>query len=171
MWWMGKTVAAVSIITVLSACGANEGKFITQAEEILSEKMEQEPQEVTSKKFGLNLYLPEEAVLEQLSEDEFKVDYMGQVYVIMLGEEDREESKEEIKVKEEEPLLAEVHHGSEEEAFLLIGLFDGDTYEVQIGLSGVTMTTVLKASEIVDQSKLMFDIIQSVEANNQIAVN
>lgn len=171
MWWLGKSMAAVSIITLLTACGANEDKFISQAEQILSEKMEQAPREVTSDKFGLNLYLPDEAEVERLTEEEFKVDYQGQVYVLILGQEMHAAKKDEAEIKEEEPLLAEVHHGEDEEAYLLIGLFDGDTYEVQVGLSGVTMTTVMTAAEITDQAKLMFDIVQSVEANNHIAVN
>jgi hypothetical protein len=156
---------SISFFAVLAACGISEDKVVDEAEQVLAEKMEQEPQEPNTNYQGLRIYLPEPSAFEKVDDNQYRMEHDDQVYALFLDKEQSEVTDNQP--AEEQPMLAEVRQG--EEGFLLIAPFEKDTYEVKVGFEGITMTTVLNRNEITDQSRLMFDIVQSVEANNLIS--
>ncbi|GEM_PF-4207617 len=165
---IGRRLVSISIVGLLAACGAGEEKIVKQAEEVLEEKMNQEPQDATREHGDMMLYLPNNADIQKSAEEEYRVTHEGQIYALSLNSK-QTEAEENMNIQETQPLIAEVREG--EKSYLIIAPFEKDTYEVKVGYEGTTMTTVLPREDINDQSRLMFDIVQSVEEHNFITTH
>ncbi|PTL39808.1 hypothetical protein [Alkalicoccus saliphilus] len=165
---IGRRLVSISIVGLLAACGTGEEKIVKQAEEVLEEKLNQEPQEATREYGEMMLYLPNNADIQKSAEKEYRVTYEGQIYALSLNNK-QTEAEANMNIQETQPLIAEVREG--EKGYLIIAPFEKDSYEVKVGFEETTMTTVLPMEDIHEQSRLMFDIVQSIEEHNFITTH
>lgn len=166
MWIRKSSVAALSVFTMLSACAISEEQLSDQAKEVLSEKVKQEPVDATVSTLGMQMYLPEKAVVERLDDGEYKVEHQEEIYMLFLdwGREIAETNVDlEEKAVKKAPLVSEVKELDGEEVFLIVAPFEADTYEVKVGMNGKAVGAVMAAEEIKERTDLMFDMVQSVE--------
>ncbi|QKS72095.1 hypothetical protein FLK61_36145 [Paenalkalicoccus suaedae] len=146
----------------LVGCDMGNEQALNEVVQALEANLDEEPQTTTTRHHHLNLYLPEDATVEEIDEQTYMLTMSENVYILFLDSPVEDQLINEDFSTDEAPVIAELG-SADRTGKLVVNPFDKETYEVVVNIDTVSLMSVMHATEMKDETTLMLDIVKSVQ--------
>lgn len=166
---MKRLLGTIGVITVLLAgCGKSFDEQVSEGIITVQAAFEQQPIKANTTENNINLYLPEDYVIDPSKEEHnYLIHSSDDQYILFINEEEPENSQlnYDILMKSDDESIIKVEQlqGEKHFGFVAVKQFSEKEYELIVSIGGIKLSTVTNEKKIDYKLANMIDIVRSVE--------
>ena len=166
---MKRLLGTIGVLAVLLAgCGKSFDEQVSEGIITVQAAFEQQPIEANTKENNVNLYLPDDYVIDPSKEaNNYFIHSSDDQYILFINEEEPENSQlnYDILMKSDDESIIKVEQlqGEKHFGFVAVKQFSEKSYELIVSIGGIKLSTVTNEKKIDYKLANMIDIVRSVE--------
>lgn len=164
-----KLLLMIGVLTVLlTGCGKSFDEKVSEGFTTVQAAFEQQPIKANTKENNINLYLPEDFVIDPSDEsNNYFIHSSDDQYILFINEEEPENSQLNydilMKSDDESIIRVEQLQGEKHFGFVAVKQFSEKEYELIVSIGGIKLSTITNEKKIDYKLENMIDIVRSVE--------
>jgi len=164
-------VSSISLLLMITACNMKSEATILKEVEEVSEAMFEEKESIKANHQldSLTLYIPEHLTIDEEDDSNIILSNQDQIYIIFINHLEKPTSKLNYKAAQNsQALLMKSFQDNDSFGYIQVIPEDDNTYELQIGVGGIKITTLTNKRKVVTDAEDLMKIAISTMNNNDL---